>query len=196
MPDRRPILVTGAHRSGTTWVGKMLAASPQIAYISEPLNVLHRLGVLRTSVAHWYTYICYANEDLYLPALNDTLAFRYHPLAEIQSLRSRKDIGRMFRDWNIFTQGRLFKRQPLLKDPFAVFSAPWFAERLPGQGDQHEIGINASSNDFFWHSLSCFLLWNHWNVRRWNRPNRTGLARVGRRATAKARSKVALEAAA
>ncbi len=31
-----PILVTGTHRSGTTWVGKMLAAGPSTAYISEP----------------------------------------------------------------------------------------------------------------------------------------------------------------
>lgn len=129
MPDS-PILVTGAHRSGTTWVGKMLAANPQIAYISEPLNVLHRPGVLSAGVKHWYTYICHANEDQYLPGLQDTLAFQYHTLAEIQSLRSRKDFGRMLRDWNVFSQGRLFGRQPLLKDPFAVFSAPWFAERL------------------------------------------------------------------
>ena len=39
-----PILVTGAHRSGTTWVGKMLAADADTGYISEPLNVLHRPG--------------------------------------------------------------------------------------------------------------------------------------------------------
>ncbi len=130
MAERRPILVTGAHRSGTTWVGKMLAASPRLAYISEPLNVLHRQGVLRASVKHWYTYISSANEDTYLPGLRETLAFRYHPLAEFQSLRSRKDAGRMLRDWNIFTRGRLLNRQPLIKDPFAIFSAPWFAERL------------------------------------------------------------------
>ena len=42
-----PILVTGSHRSGTTWVGKMLAADSDTAYISEPLNVLHRLGIFR-----------------------------------------------------------------------------------------------------------------------------------------------------
>jgi hypothetical protein len=108
----------------------MLAASPQLAYISEPLNVLHRPGILSTPVEHWYTYICPTNEDLYLPGLLETLAFRYHPLAEIKSLRSRKDIGRMIRDWSIFFRGRLLNQQPLLKDPFAVFSAPWFAERL------------------------------------------------------------------
>jgi LPS sulfotransferase NodH len=53
-----PILVTGTHRSGTTWLGKMLAADASTAYISEPLNVLHRPGVLRAEVRHWYQYIC------------------------------------------------------------------------------------------------------------------------------------------
>lgn len=128
-PDQ-PILVTGAHRTGTTWVGKMLAASGEAAYISEPLNVLHRPGVLRVPTDHWYTYICADNEASFLPALQETLGFRYHPLAELRSLRSRKDFLRMGRDLGIFTSGRLGGKRPLLKDPFAVFSAPWFAERL------------------------------------------------------------------
>ena len=34
----RPILVTGAHRSGTTWVGKMLALAPGVAYVAEPFS--------------------------------------------------------------------------------------------------------------------------------------------------------------
>jgi hypothetical protein len=125
-----PILVTGAHRSGTTWVGKMLAASGQAAYISEPLNVLHRPGVFSAPIQHWYTYICVENESDYLPALRQTLAFRYHTWDEIQSLRSRKDALRMARDWSTFLAGKLGKKRPLLKDPFAVFSAPWYARRL------------------------------------------------------------------
>jgi hypothetical protein len=125
-----PILVTGAHRTGTTWVGKMLALSPHMGYISEPLNVLHRPGVLRAPVQHWYTYICSENEAGYLPAFQQTLRFRYHLLAELLSLRSPKDIGRMGRDAGAFLRGRLRRQQALLKDPFAVFSAPWFASRL------------------------------------------------------------------
>ena len=31
----RPILVTGSHRSGSTWVGNMIALSPEIQYIPE-----------------------------------------------------------------------------------------------------------------------------------------------------------------
>ena len=46
-----PILVTGVHRSSTTWVGKMLTANKQYVYVSEPLNVLHRRGVMRKPVA-------------------------------------------------------------------------------------------------------------------------------------------------
>jgi LPS sulfotransferase NodH len=45
--SNQPILVTGAHRSGTTWVGKILCASGEAAYISEPLNLWHRPGVMR-----------------------------------------------------------------------------------------------------------------------------------------------------
>lgn len=125
-----PILVTGAHRTGTTWVGKMLATNRQTAYISEPLNVLHRSGVLRVPVDHWYAYTTKENEGRYLPAFQELLAFRYHLLDEIRSLRSRRDFLRMGRDYFIFLNGRLRRQRPLLKDPFAVFSIPWFAERL------------------------------------------------------------------
>jgi hypothetical protein len=125
-----PILVTGAHRTGTTWVGKMLAASGEAAYISEPLNVWHRPGVMGTPVNRWYTYICPDNEQEYLPGLLQTLAFRYHLWQEIQSLHSRKDFMRMGRDSSTFLRGRLGGLRPLLKDPFAVFSVIWFAQRL------------------------------------------------------------------
>lgn len=125
-----PILVTGAHRTGTTWVGKILAAGPETAYISEPLNVLHRPGVMSARTQFWYTYICADNEGVYTPALIETLALRYHLRQEITSLRSFKDIGRMARDARIFFQGRIRRARPLIKDPFAVFSTAWFVRRL------------------------------------------------------------------
>jgi hypothetical protein len=125
-----PLLVTGIHRSGTTWVGAMLAAGGEYAYVSEPLNVRHRRGVLNVPVEHWYTYICADNEQDYLPAFHDTLQLRYHLGAELTYLRSLKDVGRMSRDFWRMGYGRITGQPPLLKDPFAVFSAPWFAERL------------------------------------------------------------------
>ena len=124
------ILVTGAHRSGTTWVGKMLAADTLIAYISEPLNVLHRPGVFRAKVPHWYQYICDENESEYLSAFQQLLDFDYHFWDELRSLRSLKDFLRMGRDFRVFSNGLIHGQRVLIKDPFAVFSAPWFAKKL------------------------------------------------------------------
>jgi hypothetical protein len=130
MLPARPILVTGAHRSGTTWVGKSLAAGPRTAYVSEPLNVLHRPGVFGAKIAHWYQYICEENDAEFLAAFRRLLTYQYHFLDELSSLRSPRDLLRMVRDYRSFAAARMFRRRPLLKDPFAVFSLPWFAERL------------------------------------------------------------------
>ena len=129
-PVHHPILVTGAHRSGTTWVGKMLAADPLTAYISEPLNVLHRPGVFHMKVNHWYQYVCEENEHEYLPAFEELMEFDYRLWDEIRSLRSRKDFLRMGRDFLIFYNGLMRGQRALIKDPFAVFSTAWFAKRL------------------------------------------------------------------
>lgn len=125
-----PILVTGAHRSGTSWAGKMLAADSQTGYISEPLNVLHRPGVFRAKVNRWYQYICDENETEYLAPFRETLQFDYHLLTEIRSLHSLKDFLRMGRDFAIFYNGLMRGQRALVKDPFAVFSTQWFARRL------------------------------------------------------------------
>jgi len=149
----KPFLVTGAHRTGTTWVGKMLAASGEAAYISEPLNIWHRPGVLRARVGNWYQYLCPENEASFLVALQETLAFKYHLGREILSLRSRKDFLRMCRDESIFFKGRLFNQRPLLKDPFAIFSIPWFITCLNCQvvvTVRHPAGFASSLKKLGW----------------------------------------------
>jgi hypothetical protein len=108
----------------------MLAASSQVAYISEPLNVLHRPGVLRAKTPHWYQYICAENENGYPAAFEELLDYRYHAWDELRSLRSFRDFLRMGRDAAIFYNGLMRGQRALLKDPFAVFSMPWFVERF------------------------------------------------------------------
>jgi hypothetical protein len=81
-------------------------------------------------VPHWYAYITKENEAEYLPAFQKMLALRYGLLAEIKSLKLRRDFLRMGRDLGIFLRGRITHQPVLLKDPFAIFSLPWFIERL------------------------------------------------------------------
>lgn len=153
MNNQTPILVTGSHRSGTTWVGKMLAADSETAYISEPLNVLHRLGMFRAPVKYWYTYINSENEEKYLPAFQELLNFQYHTWLEIKSLRSPKDFLRMGRDFRVFYNGNTHGQRVLIKDPFAIFSSAWFAEKLNCQmviTVRHPAGFASSLKRLGW----------------------------------------------
>ena len=149
-----PILITGAHRSGTTWAGKMLAADADTAYISEPLNVLHRPGVFQARVDHWYQYICDDNEGDYLPAFHSLMDYDYHLWDEIRSIRSWKDFLRMGRDFMIFYNALERGQRTLLKDPFAVFSIPWFVKRLDCQvviTVRHPAAFASSLQRLNWH---------------------------------------------
>ena len=54
---QRPILVTGAHRSGTTWVGSMLALSPRIGLIHEPFSPITPPGVSSAPFDRFFRYV-------------------------------------------------------------------------------------------------------------------------------------------
>lgn len=131
---RPPLLVTGLPRSGTSWAGKMLAAGGGLVYVNEPLNPQHppgrSPGVLNATVTHRFQYICADNEEPWLAAFADTIALRYRFLAELRCNRSPYDLARMAKYGTAFTLGRLLRRRALLDDPFALFSAAWFCERL------------------------------------------------------------------
>lgn len=128
--ESKPIFVTGAHRSGTTWVGKMIAASPRIYYIQEPFNYEFppRPGISRTRMPYLFTYVSEENASLYYSDLRNTLACRYNLMAECAALRSPKDVVRLLKDSSYVTYSRFSHKKPLFKDPLAVFSAEWLAE--------------------------------------------------------------------
>lgn len=64
---QRYIFISGAHRSGTTWVGKMLALAEGMNYLHEPFNLLVNPSVF----SKWFTYISEANGNEYLQFLAD-----------------------------------------------------------------------------------------------------------------------------
>ncbi len=129
----RPILVTGAPRSGSTWVGNMLTLAPEAGYIPEPFNKFCRAGICRIRFPHAFTYVTAANETAYLTPLQDTLAWRYSTGAELRSLVTPRDLARMSRDLGYFLAMRGRSARPVMKDPLAVFSAEWLAERFDMQ---------------------------------------------------------------
>jgi hypothetical protein len=124
-----PILVTGSHRSGTTWVGRMLTLAPGLAYVHEPFNVGRWPGWMRSRLPHWYLYVCEENEGAYAPLLQDVLRFRY-PIRNIVGARHPRQVGRMLAEWPRSVWYRSRGMRPVLKDPIALLSAEWLARRF------------------------------------------------------------------
>jgi hypothetical protein len=125
-----PILVTGSHRSGSTWVGQMLSAAPAVGYIREPFSVLHRPGILEAEFPYWFPYVCAENEGPYVNPVREMLGYRYKIRAALAAVRTPADAVRVGNDLRTFAGYRRARARPLLKDPIAVFSAQWLAERF------------------------------------------------------------------
>lgn len=126
----KPILVTGSNRSGTTWVGRMLCASGELEYIHEPFNPGLWPRPLGLDVGGHYAYVCSENERPMVPAMDRVLRFRPPALRQLRDVRGAKDLGRFGRAEVSSFRARIGQRQPLVKDPIAIFSAPWLADRF------------------------------------------------------------------
>lgn len=118
-----PILVTGIHRSGSTWVGKMLDHSKQTGYIHEPFN--RNSGISADLMSQWFTYICEENEERYKEPISNYVSFKYPLAAKLRSAKTIRDVARCARDFSKFSWNLIRKKRPLVKDPISIFSAEW-----------------------------------------------------------------------
>jgi hypothetical protein len=129
----RPVLVTGVHRAGTTWVGRVIDLSPDVGYINEPFNPTHELGICACRFPYWYQYVHPGNEHLFKPALSATLSFRYRHAVQLRHIRSVEGVRRLLVDGGNFLRYRIRGARPLLKDPIAAMSASWLSTTFGAQ---------------------------------------------------------------
>jgi hypothetical protein len=118
LSDPRPILLTGIYRSGSTWTGHMIAASPHVAYVHEPFNF-----PLWPSCPLDRFYACptEAEQEPLCAYLRDT-----HEVVPPRAATS----GWLERSILAF---RARPRRPLLKDPFTLFATEWLARTYSAQ---------------------------------------------------------------
>ncbi|MFO7965703.1 MAG: sulfotransferase [Desulfobacterales bacterium] len=124
----KPILVTGSHRSGTTWAGRILALAPHAGYIHEPFNIRNKLSVVDSPFNCWFQYVCEENENPYKAALDSVIQFKYPLLGNLAKARGFKDVVKIFRHQRITLLHRIRKNTPVVKDPIAFFSAEWLSK--------------------------------------------------------------------
>lgn len=142
MSSASSIFVTGSHRSGTTWVGKLLASAPDVFYIHEPFHISHPPGICPVRVERWLQYVGTHNEEHYKTALQRTFDLRFslgkHIRSAVDASTSHfhdgsRGIVWAMKEWGRWIWARMAGRRPLVKDPLAIFSAEWIASRFDPQ---------------------------------------------------------------
>jgi len=125
--SRKPILVTGLQRSGTTWAGKMIAQAPGNAYVHEPFNP--EMGPFNP-VTKWYLYVSEENSLDYEKYLNGKINFTLPLTRNLAHSARMRQIAQSFRESATSAMHRLTNKTPVMKDPMAALSAPWLARRF------------------------------------------------------------------
>ena len=130
-PRRGPILVTGAHRSGTTWVGRMLSIAPRTRMIHEPFNLQLESSVRFFRPGIWFLSIDAADAAGHRAAIAGVLGgFGYHRDMSKDPIRGPASLLRHARRRGAFLFRRLRGDRIIFKDPIAFFSAEWLASEF------------------------------------------------------------------
>ncbi|MFH1509270.1 MAG: sulfotransferase [bacterium] len=131
--SKQPILITGAHRSGSTWVGNIVAKAENIGYLHEPFN-LNRPHCKKCNFKfrYWFEYIDSDNEEKYLHHLDHLLKFEsYYDWTGV--LGKERNLKRAYYEWLQSRKLKLFKKRSarlVMKDPLALMAASWLAEKF------------------------------------------------------------------
>lgn len=125
---KRPILVTGTHRSGSTWVGQMLSKARETGYIHEPFNLAIRMGTARDVFDCWFQYVGIENEDVFRDVIAAVLAFQYPLRNNLRKVTTIHEGLKLLKDQSLFWQYQLRGVRPVIKDPIAFFAAEWMAQ--------------------------------------------------------------------
>jgi hypothetical protein len=128
--DTRGILVTGSHRSGTTWVGRMLAAAPKVDYIHEPFKPGWVLPYTFTRSELWFPYIAGHNAGEWETPVRKTLSYDYSWKFTYGDDPGLKQAWKATKQWARWNSRKLRGNRPLIKDPIALFAVPWIADRF------------------------------------------------------------------
>jgi len=158
---KKPILITGSHRSGTTWVGKMISFSPQVQYIYE---CFHPNGILRSKKIFdiWYQYLDEQDQQPYLNELENIFKYKYSFFDAFSlfdrfgkfNLKNSPVRIELYRDvWKLRLTLKKGKPRPLLKDPIALFSAEWLNNNFDTQNIvliRHPVALVSSLRRLNW----------------------------------------------
>jgi hypothetical protein len=125
-----PVLVTGSHRSGTTWVGRLLAAAEPLHYVQEPFNIVEAQRWMVPRPTHQFLYIDESNAAHWRAPMERVMSLRYPLVRNLATRPPARVARRMVRVARDAAQARRDGASALVKDPIAVFSTLWMVREF------------------------------------------------------------------
>jgi hypothetical protein len=162
----------------------MLCKSGELRYVHEPFNSSNWPRLLGIRLGGHYTYVCPDNEARYLEPVASVLRSRPHLAHQALEIRTRRDLLRLGRLTLNSLEGQVRRRRPLLKDPIALFAAPWLAERFGVQVVvmiRHPAAYVSSVSRLGWQFDFGYLLRQELLMRDLLEPHRDEIARMAER---------------
>ena len=131
MSTKRPILVTGSNRSGSTWVGKVIATHPKVDTIIEPLNINRIKRFQKFDIDYWYLKID-DSTDTYIRSQAYALISYYLNISFTNIVRNPLSVYEGHSGISALKKRLRRAAAPikLLKDPTALFCVPWLVEEF------------------------------------------------------------------
>jgi hypothetical protein len=111
----------------------MLCQSGEAAYLHEPFCPARSPGWLTEPLPFWFMYLTDENAQSYESALERVMQLRYPVARSPAAARSPQALARQLPELARSLVYRARRLRPLLKDPFALFSAEWLADRFGAQ---------------------------------------------------------------
>lgn len=130
--SNRPVLITGSHRSGTTFLGRVLAESKELGYVQEPSNP-NRSGPYPTTDLLYYQYLPKDYNGPLTKAFDAVLSWRWRLTFSLSVQKTWKKRAEVISRWLDFQRSRITGKRMLLKDPIAFFMAEWIEQRYNAQ---------------------------------------------------------------
>lgn len=124
----KPILVTGAPRSGTSWVGRIIEQVPLVRYVHEPFNISGTSCSCGVNFKYWFHYLSQENRHIFDEHLRHTIYPAYNRYGLLNSIKNTLQ-KRRIRVFLKYLQSYL-PRRVVVKDPIAVFSAQTLANQF------------------------------------------------------------------
>lgn len=128
----RPILVTGSHHGGTSWLGSSICHADATTFLWEPFSCNYLPPWFSRPPEYWFTYP-FENQGHWAREVHNVLSGNYQLSRKWKYADTPKRAAKILRDSFTLKYSKFLRKRILFKDPIAVFASAWLADQFDFQ---------------------------------------------------------------